>query len=453
MAKIKDMTKGRPISLIVSFALPMLVGNAFQQLYSLVDTAVVGQVLGMEALAAVGAAGWLDWLVLGFMIGLTTGFSIVISQRFGADDAAGLRQAITMSVLLTVVSIIVLTAIALTGCGPILRLMNTPAEALPLSIAYSSTLFKGLAINMCYNLLAAILRALGNSRTPLIAMIIASLVNVVLDVVFVAFFDWGVAGAAGATIVGQACAAIFCFISLAKIEIIRPKKSDWRIHTPTLRKLLGLGLPVAGQNAITSVGGLVLQAISNGFGVAFVAGYSAASKITGLLEMVGISIGSAMSTYCGQNLGAHELRRIRTGVRQALLVSVATAVVCGLIGIIFAEPLTMIFVSADSNSLEAVLESSKLCLRTGCSVLFTLYALFILRSSLQGMGDGVFPILSAFLQVGIRIGLGFTLSKLMGGWGVRIADVGAWVGAAVMLFFAYRARINRLDPGGKTAFI
>lgn len=453
MAKVKDMTKGTPIKLIVTFALPMLLGNAFQQLYSLVDTAVVGKVLGTAALAAVGSAGWLDWLVLGCMLGLTTGFSIVISQRFGAGETDKLRQAITMSAILTIVSIIVLTTGSLLLARPVLTAMNTPAEALPLAVTYSSTLFKGLCINMTYNLFAAILRALGNSRTPLVAMVVASIVNVVLDIVFVAYFGWGVAGAAGATVCGQACAAIICLLSLAKIDFIRPKKADWKIHMPTIRRLLVLGTPIAAQNVVVSVGGLVLQSIANGFGMAFVAGYAAAAKICGMLEMAGWSVGSAMATYSGQNLGAKAYNRIRTGVRHAIVVAVGMALVCGAVGIIFGKPLTMLFVSKDADSLNEVVASSVLYLRVYGSSLFTLYALFVLRNTLQGMGDAFFPIASAVLQVAIRIGLGYLGAWLWGGFGVYMADCGAFIGAAIMLYFAYRAKINKLDPAGRTALI
>ena len=453
MAKVKDMTKGTPIKLIVTFALPMLLGNAFQQMYSLVDTAVVGKVLGTAALAAVGSSGWLDWLVLGCMLGLTNGFGIVVSQRFGAGDEAGLRKAIAMAAVLTAVSIVVLTSTSLLLCGPVLKLMNTPAEALPLATTYSSTLFKGLCINMTYNLFGAILRALGNSRTPLVAMVAASFVNIGLDILFVAKFGWGVAGAAGATIVGQACAATICLFSLAKIDFIRPKKADWQLHFPTMRRLLTMGLPIAGQNVVVSAGGLVLQSIANGFGMAFVAGYAAAAKICGMLEMAGWSLGNAMATYSGQNLGAKQYRRIRTGVRHAIVVAVGMAVICGAVGIIFGKPLTMLFVSKDADALDEVIHASVLFLQTyGCS-LFTLYALFVLRSSLQGMGDAFFPIASAFVQVLIRIGLGYLGAWMLGGFGVYIADCGAFVGAAIMLYFAYRARINRLDPAGRTALI
>ena len=453
MAKVKDMTRGTPIKLIVTFALPMLLGNAFQQLYSLVDTAVVGKVLGTAALAAVGSAGWLDWLVLGCMLGMTTGFSIVISQRFGAGDHDGLRQAISMSAILTVISIIVLTSASLLLCRPVLTAMNTPAEALPLAVAYSSTLFKGLCINMTYNLFAAILRALGNSRTPLYAMIVASFVNIALDVVFVAYFHWGVAGAAGATICGQACAALICLASLAKIDFIRPKKADWKLHMPTMRRLLTLGTPIAAQNVVVSVGGLVLQSIANGFGMAFVAGYAAAAKICGILEMAGWSVGSAMATYSGQNLGAKKYDRIRTGVRHALVVAVGMAVICGAVGIIFGKSLTMLFVSKDADALDQVIHSSVLYLRTYGSSLFTLYALFVFRNTLQGMGDAFFPIASAVLQVVIRIGLGYLGAWLWGCFGVYLADCGAFVGAAIMLYFAYRAKINKLDSAGRTALI
>lgn len=453
MARIKDTTKGKPLALIVAFALPMLLGNAFQQLYSLVDTAVVGKVLGMEALAAVGAAGWLDWLVLGCLIGMTTGFSIVISQRFGAGDMPGLRRAIAMSCALSAASVILLTTLSLTLCGPVLTWMNTPPEALPLSIAYITVIFSGLPVSMCYNLFSAILRALGNSRTPLVAMIISSIVNVVLDVVFVALFRWGVRGAAGATVIGQGCAALFCLFSLSKIDFIRPHRADWKPDGATIGSLLRLSLPVAGQNTVVSIGGLVLQSIANGFGVAFVAGYSAAAKIHGLLEMTGISFGSAMATYAGQNLGAQQYRRIRDGVRQALLVTVCMAILCGAVGILFGRQLTLLFISTDATAVDEVIAASVLFLRTSCSMLVFLYALFILRSTLQGMGDAVFPILSAFLQVLMRIGMGLLLPRFLGSWGVYIADVSAWVFAAIMLFFAYRARINRLNPEDRTVLL
>lgn len=453
MARVKDMTRGKPLKLIIAFALPMLLGNAFQQLYSLVDTAVVGKVLGMEALAAVGAAGWLDWMVLGCLIGLTTGFSIVVSQRFGAGDIPGLRRAIAMACGLAVASAVILLALSLSLGPKALVWMNTPPEALPLSVAYVTVIFAGLPVSMAYNLFSAILRALGNSRTPLVAMIISSIVNVVLDLVFVAGLHWGVRGAAGATVIGQGCAALFCLMSLAKIDFIRPHRADWRPHMPTIRELLRLSLPVAGQNTVVSIGGLVLQAIANGFGVAFVAGFSAAAKIQGLLEMTGISLGSAMATYAGQNLGARAHGRIREGVRQALLVTIAMAVIWGTVGVLFGRQLTLLFISADAAAVDDVIASSMLYLRTSCATLTFLFALFILRSTLQGMGDAVFPILSAFGQVAMRIGMGLLLPRFLGGWGVCIADASAWVSAAIMLYFAYRARINRLDPEGRCALI
>jgi len=202
MAKVRDMTKGNPAGHIIAFAVPMLFGNMFQQLYSLVDASVVGKVCGVEALAAVGSAGWLDWLVLGFVIGLTQGFSILISQRFGAGDMRGMRRAVAMSGYIAVVSMVVLTTVSVLLCGKVLHWMNTPAESYDLAHSYVKVVFLGIPVTMCYNLFAGMLRALGDSRTPLIAMVIAALTNIVLDLLFVAKFEMGVQGAALATVTG-----------------------------------------------------------------------------------------------------------------------------------------------------------------------------------------------------------------------------------------------------------
>ena len=209
MAKVTDMTTGSPTRLLVGFALPMLLGNMFQQLYSMVDTIVVGRGVGVEALASVGAAGWLDWLVLGIIIGLTQGFAILISQRFGAEDFHGLRKAVTMSALLSLVTIIVFTITALSIARPLLELLDTPAQTIDGAHLYISIIYMGIPIIVTYNLLAAVLRALGNSKTPLIAMVIASIINIVLDVLFVMGFGWGIAGAAIATVTAQFFSCLF----------------------------------------------------------------------------------------------------------------------------------------------------------------------------------------------------------------------------------------------------
>lgn len=446
MAQVRDMTKGSPTGHIIAFAVPMLLGNMFQQMYSLVDTAVVGKVVGVEALAAVGSAGWLDWLVLGFVIGLTQGFSILISQRFGAGDIKGMKRAVAMSGYLTVAVITFVTTVSLILCPHVLRWMNTPVESYSLAKSYVQVIFMGIPVTMCYNLFAGMLRALGDSRTPLIAMVIASIVNICLDLLFVAVFRMGVRGAALATVTGQLCSAVFCLIAVLRVQALRLSREDWRLDSHTLRSLARLGFPIAGQNMIVSVGGVIMQGIVNSFGVIVMAGISAASKLCGLFEMAGLSISTAMHTFAGQNLGAGQYARIREGVKKALTISVTTAVICGVVGIIFGRSLLSLFIDMNAVNAKQVIDEAYSFFRIICVMLFSLYSLFIFRSTLQGMGDAVFPIVSSFIQVFMRTVVTYILSRFLDQVGVYIGDTLAWFSAGLFLMIVYFRRINRLDP-------
>ena len=444
MAKVRDMTVGNPARHIIAFSLPMLLGNMFQQMYSLVDTAVVGKICGVEALAAVGSAGWLDWLVLGFVIGLAQGFAILISQRFGAGDVRGMRRAVSMSCVLTFGTIVVVTSLSLALCGRVLHWMNTPEESYDLALQYVRIVFMGIPVTMCYNLFAGMLRALGNSRTPLVAMVIAALTNIALDLLFVAKFDMGVRGAALATVVAQLLSAVFCFAAVLRTQALRLSREDWRLHGQTLRTLAKLGFPVAGQNSIVSIGGVVLQGIVNGFGVVVMAGISATTKLNGLFEMAGLSISTAMHTYAGQNLGAKKYDRIREGVKKAIIIAVCSAVLCGAVGIIFGRPLLSMFVDMSAENAEQVIDVAYEFFVIVCSLLFALYSMFIFRTTLQGMGDAIFPILSSILQVFMRTVVTYLLAKAFDEYGVYIGDTLAWLSAGVFLMIVFIRRIKKL---------
>ncbi len=444
MAKVRDMTKGSPVKHIIAFAIPMMLGNMFQQLYSLVDTAVVGKVVGVEALAAVGSAGWLDWLVLGFVIGLTQGFAILISQRFGAGDIKGMRRAVAMSGYLTAAVILVVTSVSLALCPHVLRWMNTPAASYGLACQYVQIVFMGIPVTMCYNLFAGMLRALGDSRTPLIAMIIASLMNIVLDIVFVASFNMSVRGAALATVVSQFCSAVYCFAVVLRMQEYRLSRDDWKLDMPTIKTLSVLGFPVASQNTIVSVGGVVMQGIINGFGVVIMAAVSAASKLSGLFEMAGSSIASAMHTFAGQNLGAGEYERIRDGVKKAIMVAVSVAVCCGIIAVVFGRSMLTMFVDMSTENASLVVDEAYRFIRIIGIMYFALYSMFIFRFTLQGMGDAVFPLTSSVIQVFMRTVVTFFLAKLLGELGVYIGDVLAWCSAGVFLMIVYNIKIKRL---------
>ena len=288
--RTKDMTVGTPGKLIFLFCLPIIVGNMFQQFYSLVDTLVVGRVEGVTALAAVSSAGWLDWTVLSLAMGLAQGFAIEIAQRFGAGDHAGLRRAAGQSLLLAAAAVGVIELMVQLLLRPLLMLLQTPPETFALTEKYLRILFSGLPLMMGFNLFSGFLRSVGDSRTPLIAMTTAALCNIGLDILFVAGFGWGVAGVSSATVLSQGISCTICLVALSRLPLMHLSRSDLKPHGATLRRLLTLGLPIALQNATISIGGLVLQGVVNGFGFIFMAGYSAASRLQGLVEVMGVSL-------------------------------------------------------------------------------------------------------------------------------------------------------------------
>lgn len=445
MAKVRDMTVGKPARLILSFALPLMLGNVFQQMYIIVDTMVVGKFVGVEALAALGAADWLNWLVIGLMQGLTQGFSILISQRFGASDWKGLNRAMAGAVLIAGIVGIALTITSLSLVHPVLVLLNTPTDIMDGALSYLHVMFSGCLAVMGYNVFAAILRAMGNSRTPLIAMVIASLLNVVLDLLFVLGFHWGIAGAAGATVLAQAVSCLICLFAVLRLPIPKMEREDWRPSAPLYGQLLKLGAPLAFQNTIIAVGGMVVQSVVNGFGVLFVAGYTATNKLYGLLEIAATSFGFSMAAYTGQNLGARKYDRIRTGMRSASRMAVATALLISVLMILLGRYILMLFISGDPAQQEQVLAIAYRFLCIMSAMLFILYLLHVYRSALQGMGDTLIPMSSGIIEMFMRIGAAMLLPSLIGQDGVFWAEVIAWTGAAILLIAMYYRRVSRLS--------
>ncbi|MDE6836892.1 MAG: MATE family efflux transporter, partial [Acutalibacter sp.] len=301
--RIRSMTEGSPTRLIITFALPLMLGNVFQQLYTVVDTAVVGQVVGVQALAAVGAADWLNWLVLSVMQGLAQGFSILMAQYFGAKDYRQLSRSIGASVTLCVIAAVLMLTASQLAAEPVLRLLNTPEGILGDSLLYLRIIFGGIPIITAYNLLASILRALGDSKTPLYAVVVATVVNIALDLLFVMGFHWGIGGAAAATVIAQAVSTVYCYFNVRRITVIQLKGEDLKPAPAMTATLLRLGFPVALQNAIISVGGMVVQSVVNRFGMLFIAGFTATNKLYGLLEIAATSYGYAVTSFVGQNLG------------------------------------------------------------------------------------------------------------------------------------------------------
>lgn len=431
------MTKGNPYKLILQFALPLMLGNIFQQMYTLVDTMVVGKGVGVDALAAVGSSDWLNWMSLGILAGLAQGFSIPMAQEFGAGHKERLRKtignAISLSAVCAVGLLIIFQLIAL----PVLQLLKTPAEILPMAMLYIRIFFAGIPITMTYNVLAATLRAMGDGRTPLYAMIVASVINIVLDVLFVMVLPFGVAGAAVATLIAQVVAAVYCYIALSRISGLKLSKEDFALEKHKTGRLLKLSLPLAFQNAIIAVGGMIVQFVVNGFGVLFIAGYTATNKLYGLLEMAAVSFGYAISTYVGQNVGAGEYKRLKSGHIASLVVSLATSFVITAAMLIFGEIFIGMFLSGTPEEIEVASAVAWRYLLFMSLALSALYLLYVYRSALQGMGNTFIPMLSGILEFVMRTGMVLGLTAFVGSDGIFWAEISAWIGAAVLLGISY----------------
>lgn len=441
---IRSMTEGSPLKLIFSFALPLMIGNVFQQLYTVVDTMVVGQVLGVNALAALGAADWLNWMILGIIQGFAQGFSILMAQEFGAKKIEQLKRVIGNSIGLAAVSAIILLILSQIAVLPILHLLQTPETIIDRSLLYLRIMFGGIPVVMAYNLLASVLRSLGDGKTPLHAMVVAAIINIGLDILFVMGFGWGIAGAAAATLIAQLSSGIYCFVHIRKIEFLSLSREDYRFDKQLDRKLILLGLPMAFQNAIISVGGMIVQSVVNGFGVIFIAGFTATNKLYGVLEVAATSYGYAMITYVGQNLGAGRVDRIRKGMRSAVLIAVLTSAVIAACMLIFGHQILGCFISGSAQEVKQTMDIAYYYLAIMSIFLPILYILHVTRSALQGMGDTVLPMVSGIAEFVMRTGAAILLPLMLGATGIFYAEILAWAGADVILVTSYFLRINKI---------
>lgn len=442
-AKVRDMTKGNPGRLILVFAVPLMIGNVFQQLYTMVDTVVVGQVAGVQALAALGAVEWIMWMVLGVSSGITQGFAILMAQDYGARKWKQLKKTVAHSYILTTITAVLLFLTSQIFAHWILSFLNTPDNIIEMSLLYLRIVFCGIPVVAAYNVFAGVLRSLGNSRTPLVAMVIAAGINIILDLIFVAGFHMGVAGAALATVIAQCFSALYCFIIVRKIEIVHITKDDFRAVPGLNRKLLSLGTPILFQDVIISLGGLAVQFVVNGYGFLFVAGFTATNKLYGILEMAAISYGYAIVTYVGQNLGAGQISRIKKGVHVSGFLAFLTSAFISVMMFIFGKHILRMFISGDPAQTEQVLGIAWHYLSIMASVLCILYFLYVYRSALQGLGDTMIPMLSGVVEFFIRVGVALLLPKIMGQNGIFYAEITAWTGAAVLLAVSYYIRIRK----------
>lgn len=437
-----DMTKGNPLKLLIYFSIPLLIGNIFQQLYSMVDTIIVGRFVGQQALAAVGSTGSMFFLVNGFLVGLTSGFSVLVAQKFGAKDEEGVRKAVASNILLSLGMTFLTTVVMLMLKDKLLHIMNTPDNIYQDANTYITIIYAGIFTQSCYNMAAGILRALGDSRTPLYFLIISSIVNIILDLVFIINFNMGVAGAAYATNVAQGVSAILCLVySYKRYSILRLKKEDFKGNLEYYKIHFNIGIPMALQFSITAIGIMTVQSAINIFGDVAIAAYTAASKILQLFMQPLVTYGVAIATFAGQNLGARQYERIKKGVTIITMVSIATCITMSIAMILFGKSMVGIFVNNPTSELLGYAQQV-----LGYAALFSipLGLIFIYRNALQGMGKPLMPMLGGVFELVARAAVAYSLPKYIGFTAICISDPMAWLAAAIPLGITYFITIKKL---------
>lgn len=442
MRMVKDMTYGSPTRLIVSFSIPIVIGNLFQQLYNMVDTIIVGQCIGVDALAAVGATGSLNFLVIGFVLGMCSGFCIPVAQAFGAGDYKQMRRCVMNAYYLSLLITVVLTVLTVLLTRPILELMQTPANIIDDAYRYIVVIFGGMFSILFYNLFSGIWRALGDSRTPLYFLILASLLNVVLDLVFILSFSWGVAGAAYATVISQAVSAVLCFLYMRrKLPILAASRDERRPDLRIMGRLLYMGLPMALQFSITAIGSIILQSAVNALGSSVVAAVTAGGKVQMIVTQPMETLGLTMATFCGQNLGAGRIDRVKAGVRNSLIISMICCLVGWAVSFFAGRFISLLFISASETM---ILDYTQQFLRMNALFYPMLGALLILRNSIQGLGYSVPAMAAGAFELVARGLVGFLLAGLFGFGAICFANPIAWIFACVFLIPAYLVVIRRL---------
>lgn len=439
-----DMTKGRPLPLIFRFSLPLMLSGLLQQFYMIVDSIIVGRGVGIQALASLGASDWINWFFLWGIQGLTQGFSIPIALAVGASDKQMLRRTTAMIVRVCVISGVALTAVSLLCITPLLHLLRTEQAIMGGAQLYLRVLFAGTIVVLAYNMSAAILRCMGDSKSPLVAMLIAACVNIGLDLLFVMEFRWGIFGAAFATVISQGVSFLFCLWRLHSMNDLHIQPEDWKTDWDLIRRLCKLGIPVGLQNAVIAIGGMVVQFVLNGFGFLFVAGFTATNKLLGILESTAIAFGYAMTTYMGQNRGARNVKRIDAGIHSVLLLSVIFAAILSAASLLWGRNILSLFVSSTEADAAQVIGIAYEYLTLMAAMLWSLYLLHAYRSSLQGLGNTTVPMLSGVMEFIMRVSVALVLPQLIGQKGIFFAEVSAWAGAALLLIVFYYAKIRKI---------
>ena len=438
---VRDMTEGSPTRRIVEFFFPLLFGLLFQQVYNMVDTIVVGKFLGVTALAGVGSTGSLSFLVLGFCIGVCNGFAIPVAQKFGERDYPGLKRFVVNAIMLAVALSLVMTAVVCSLCSPLLGWMNTPADIVDDAFAYIFVIFLGIPVVFIYNVLFSIIRSLGDSRTPVIYLVICSLLNVALDLLFILAFGMGVEGAAWATVISQAVSSLLCVNYIRHCDLLILTRRDWKMDKTCIKRLVGMGVPTGLQYSITAIGSIVLQASVNLLGSSYVASVAAGSKVSQLFCCPFDALGSTMATYGGQNVGAGKLERIGKGLKSCSAIGIVYSLAAFGALSMYGGNLSQMFMDARETQ---VIANAALFLTVNSAAYIPLAFVNIVRFLIQGLGFTRQAVFAGVLEMVARVIVGVMMVPAFGYIAVCAASPAAWVAADLFLFPAYGWAMRQL---------
>lgn len=440
----KDLTSGSPLKVILLFSLPLVLGNLFQQFYALADTIIVGRFCGVSALASVGATGSVNYLILGFVIGVCNGFAIPIAQLFGARDYSDLRRHVANAAWLCIAGSVVLTISTVALTRPMMQLMQTPDDIIDGAVIYIGWIFAGIPFIFLYNMVAAIMRALGDSKTPLYFLILTSALNIGLDLLFIVPFHFGVLGAALATDISQVISGVLSFIYLRrKFDVLKMEKDDLVFSKKASIRLLGIGVPMGLQCSITAIGSVIMQWAVNVLGSTAVAAVTAAGKTQSLLTVPMESVGTAMATYAGQNLGASRMDRVRQGVNSAMLIILIYGVASAFV-LHFTDVQIMGLFLDTAKEVDIVAMGREYLFWN--SVFFVpLGALIVWRYSIQGLGFSSLAMLAGVAEMVARTAVAIVLVPILGYFGAELSNPAAWIAACLFLYPAYRWTCRQLD--------
>lgn len=442
-SKTKDMTVGSPLKLILGFAVPLVFGQVFQQMYNLVDTMIVGKFLGTDALAGVGSTGCLCFLILGFCGGLCAGLSIPVSQAFGARDYKLMRSYVANSIYTSAFFAILITIVTVVLCHPVLKLLKTPSDVYDYAYSYLIVIFWGIPFTVLYNMNASLLRAVGDSRTPVIFLVIASVLNIVLDLVCILVFEMGTAGASFATVVSQAVSGIACLIYIIKkFDILHPVKDEWSVNWSYIGKLCYMGVPMGLQLSITAIGSTILQASVNMLGSFYVAAVTAGIRISNLFMCPFDSVGTAMATYCGQNVGAKKFKRLNQGALSSIFISAIYCVFAFAIMNLFYREISLLFLDKPD---EMVLQCIRQYVLINSALYIFLVFINVFRYGIQGMGFSNVAMFAGVFELVARAVVALVLVPQFGFDAVCWANPLAWVAADLFLIPAFLIVKMRLE--------